>query len=67
MEQLPSSSRRAKVYGGTDPLTGREFRFRKTCRTERAAQIELGKLLALAPAGRQHSGSRCAYRPDSFT
>jgi hypothetical protein len=44
---------RAKVYAGTDPLTGREIRFRKTCKTERAAQIELGKLLAIAPAGRQ--------------
>ena len=42
-----------KVYAGTDPLTGREIRFRKTCKTERAAQIELGKLLAQATAGRQ--------------
>jgi hypothetical protein len=44
---------RAKVYAGMDPLTGREIRFRKTCKTERAAQIELGKLLAMAQAGRQ--------------
>jgi hypothetical protein len=42
-----------KVYGGTDPLTGREIRLRKTCKTERAAQIELGKLLEHAAAGRQ--------------
>ena len=42
-----------KVYAGTDPLTGREIRFRTTCKTERAAQIELGKLLAMAQAGRQ--------------
>ncbi len=42
-----------KVYAGIDPLTGREIRFRKTCKTERAAQIELGKLLELATAGRQ--------------
>ena len=42
-----------KVYGGTDPLTGREIRLRKTCKTERAAQIELGKLLEQATAGRQ--------------
>jgi len=42
-----------KVYGGTDPLTGREIRLRKTCKTERAAQIELGKLLERAEAGRQ--------------
>src|SRR5262249_48762698 len=40
-------------YAGTDPLTGREIRFRKTCKTERAAQIELGKLLAMAQSGRQ--------------
>ncbi len=42
-----------KVYAGTDPLTGREIRLRKTCKTERAAQIQLGKLLKLAAAGRQ--------------
>jgi len=41
------------VYAGTDPLTGREIRFRKTCKTERAAQIELGKLREHAAAGRQ--------------
>jgi hypothetical protein len=33
---------------GKDPLSGREIRFRKTRRTEVEAQIELGKLLALA-------------------
>ena len=44
---------REGVYAGTDPLTGREIRFRKTCKTERAAQIELGKLLEQAVAGRQ--------------
>jgi len=42
-----------KVYAGTDPLTGREIRLRRTCKTERAAQIELGKLLEQASAGRQ--------------
>jgi integrase len=42
-----------KVYAGTDPLTGREIRLRRTCKTERAAQIELGKLLEQAAAGRQ--------------
>jgi hypothetical protein len=41
------------VYAGTDPLTGREIRFRKTRKTEVEAQIELGKLLALARAGGQ--------------
>jgi DNA-binding transcriptional regulator YhcF (GntR family) len=53
IEQLPSGSWRAKVYAGTDPLTGREIRFRKTRKTEVEAQIELGKLLELARAGRQ--------------
>jgi hypothetical protein len=48
-EQLPSGSWRAKVYAGTDALTGQEIRFRKTCKTERAARIELGKLLEGAP------------------
>ena len=42
-----------KVYAGTDPLTGREVRLRKTCKTERAAHFELGKLLEQAAAGRQ--------------
>ncbi len=45
VEQLPSGSWRAKVYAGKDPLTGREIRFRRTCKTELPAQIELGKLL----------------------
>jgi integrase len=53
IEQLPSASWRVKVYAGTDPLTGKEIRLRKTCKTERAAQIELGKLLEQADAGRQ--------------
>jgi hypothetical protein len=52
IEQLPSGSWRAKVYAGKDPLTGREIRFRKTRRTEVEAQIELGRLLELAWAGR---------------
>ncbi len=39
-----------EVYAGTDPLTGREIRLWKTCKTERAAQIELGRLLEQAAA-----------------
>jgi len=38
---------------GTDPLTGREIGFRKACKTEQAAQIELGKLLAMAQSNCQ--------------
>ncbi len=53
IQQLPSGSFRVSVYAGTDPLTGRQIRLRKTCKTERAAQIELGKLLEQAAAGRQ--------------
>jgi DNA-binding transcriptional regulator YhcF (GntR family) len=34
-------------------LTGRQIRLRKTCKTERAAQIELGRLLEQAEAGCQ--------------
>ena len=52
-EQLSSGSWRAKVYAGKDPLSGREIRFRKTRKTEVEAQIELGKLLELARAGRK--------------
>jgi integrase len=53
IQQLPSGSLRVSVYGGTDPLTGRQIRLRRTCKTERAAQIELGKLLEQADAGRR--------------
>src|SRR6266536_492055 len=53
IQQLPSGSFRVSVYAGTDPLTGRQIRLRKTCKTERAAQIELGRLLEQATAGRQ--------------
>jgi hypothetical protein len=42
-----------KVYAGTDPLTGREIRAWETGKTERAAQIELGRLREQAAAGRQ--------------
>jgi integrase len=53
IEQLPSGSWRAKVYAGVDPLTRREIRLRETCKTERAAQIALGKLLEQAAVGQQ--------------
>jgi integrase len=53
IQQLPSGAFRVSVYAGTDPLTGRQIRLRRTCRTERAAEIELGKLLEQAAAGRE--------------
>jgi hypothetical protein len=56
IQQLPSGAFRVSVYAGTDPLTGRQIRLRRTCKTERAAEIELGKLLEQAADGR---------RPDS--
>ena len=68
IEQLPSGSWRVKVYAGTDPLTGREIRLRKTCKTERAAQIELGKLLEQASAGRQpETNATVAELMDRYT
>ena len=53
IQQLPSGAFRVSVYAGTDPLTGRQIRLRQTCKTERAAQIELGRLLEQAAAGGQ--------------
>jgi integrase len=53
IQQLPSGAFRVSVYAGTDPLTGRQIRLRRTCTTERAAEIELGKLLEQAAEGRQ--------------
>jgi DNA-binding transcriptional regulator YhcF (GntR family) len=53
VERLPSGSFRVDVYGGTDPLTKRRIRFRKTCKDEVTARIELGRFLAQAQAGKQ--------------
>ncbi len=50
IEQLPSGAWRARVYAGKDPLTGREIRFRKTCRSELAAQNLATDPRALAAA-----------------
>jgi hypothetical protein len=52
---------------GTDPVTGQQIRLRKTCKTERAAQIELGKLLEHASAGRQpETGATAAQLMDRY-
>lgn len=54
-----------KVYAGKDPFTGREVRFRATCKTEVAARIELGKLLEQVVAGRMpESGATVAQLLD---
>jgi hypothetical protein len=47
-----------------DPLTGRAIRFRKICKTERAAQ---GKLLVLAQAGRQPDSDVTGLSADDGT
>lgn len=51
VERLPSGSFRVEVQAGTDPLTGRRLRFRQTVKTEKQAQIVLGRLLEQASAG----------------
>jgi len=52
LEQLPSGGFRVDVYAGTDPLTGRRLRYRRTVKTEQQARIVLGKLLEQAAEGR---------------
>ena len=37
LEQLPSGGFRVDVYAGTDPLTGRRLRYRRTVKTEQQA------------------------------
>ena len=44
---------RVSVAAGRDPLTGKQLWHRKTVKTEREAQIALGKLLEQADAGRR--------------
>jgi hypothetical protein len=44
-------------------MTGREIRLRKTCKTERATLIELGKLLEQAAAGRQPETNATVSEP----
>ena len=53
VEQLPSGSFRAVVYVGVDPLTRRPIYLKATARTEKQAQVELGKLLGKACDGRR--------------
>jgi integrase len=49
-------------------VTGRQIRLRKTCKTERAAQIELGRLLEQAAAGRQpETDATVAQLMDRYT
>jgi integrase len=48
IEQLPSGAFRVSVYGGTDPVTGKERRLRESCPDEVAAAAVLGRLLKQA-------------------
>jgi len=48
-----SGSFRAVVYAGVDPLTRRPVYLKATARTEKQAQVELGKLLGKASDGRR--------------
>ena len=67
IEQLPSGSFRVHVYGGIDPITRKRIYFRKTAKTLTQAQIELGKLLEQAQAGRQpESGATVAQLLDQY-
>lgn len=52
IERLPSGSFRVRVYAGTDPVTGKERRFKRTVTTEVAAAEELARLLRDAEAER---------------
>jgi integrase len=45
IERLPSGSLRVRVYGGKDPVTGKERRYRRTVKTEAQAAAELARLL----------------------
>jgi len=56
VEQLPSGSFRAVVYAGVDPLTRRPVYLRATARTEKQAQVELGKLLGKGPLIKVQAG-----------
>jgi hypothetical protein len=52
VELLPSGNYRVRVYAGTDPVTGRERRLKRTVKTEAKAAQELANLLNAAEAGR---------------
>src|SRR5215470_14482378 len=52
IELLPSGSYRVHVYVGTDPVTGRPRRVRRTVKSQARAAQELATLLRAAEAGR---------------
>ncbi len=50
IELLPSGSYRVQVYFGTDPVTGKARRVKRTVKTEAKAAAELASLLRAAEA-----------------
>jgi integrase len=52
IERLPSGSLRVQVYGGTDPVTGRARRLKRTVKTEAQAAKVLADLLRAVEVGR---------------
>jgi hypothetical protein len=52
IERLPSGSFRVHVYAGTDPVTGKERRLKRTVATQERAARELARLLEAANGGR---------------
>lgn len=57
IERLPSGSYRVRVYAGTDPVTGKERRLKRTVATEQRATEELARLLRAVEAGRSPDDS----------
>jgi len=47
IERLPSGSFRVHVYAGTDPVTGKERRLKRTVATEERTARELARLTAM--------------------
>jgi hypothetical protein len=56
---------RAIVSAGTDPLTGKRRFLKKTCDTEKQAQVELAKLLNLDPPIGWADGCRRGFEGSS--
>src|SRR6266536_3280320 len=57
IERLPSGSFRVHVYAGTDPVTGKPRRLKRTVKTEARAVQELARLLETVGADRSPDDS----------
>ncbi len=49
IERLPSGSLRVRVYGGKDPVTGKERRYKRTVKTEAQAATVHRRARAACP------------------